>query len=69
MISFSDDELEIYFRKQAEAEEYLNQLIRRKRIEQIQKQKLNKSCETLKIQWEVINKRPKNLDVARITTR
>jgi uncharacterized membrane protein len=39
MLSFTDEELETYFRMQAEAEEYLNQLIRKKRIEQIEQNK------------------------------
>lgn len=35
-LKFSDEELETYFKLQQEAEEYLNMLIRHKRVEQIQ---------------------------------
>jgi len=46
MITFSDDELEVYFRKQAEAEEYLNQLVRQKRIEQLSDEEYIREWET-----------------------
>lgn len=42
-ITFTDEELENYFRLQNNAEEYINRIIRKKRIEQMEKNTLSQT--------------------------